>query len=339
MATQRTDMSWKETLAPFVIPSWGRGIVAVATSLLPYLALCVAIYLCLSVSPWISIALMFPAAGFAVRTFICFHDCTHGSLLPSRRANAMVGSVLGLVLLSPFARWRHDHVMHHSSSGDLDRRGHGDVEMMTVEEFHAAPVKKQLAYRAFRNPLIMFGIGPLMAMIIGPRMWNEDMRPRLRNSIILLDIALTFVIGLLVWAMGPVDFLIAWLPAALMAGAAGIFLFFVQHQFEEVYFERNTDWSYFDAALMGSSFFDLPLVLRFFTGNIGYHHVHHLNARIPHYNLPDAHKASPRFAEVPTLTLLEAARCTRFKLYDERTGRMVTFAEARQSFAGATALS
>jgi omega-6 fatty acid desaturase (delta-12 desaturase) len=270
------------------------------------------------------------AAGFLVRVFIMFHDCTHGSLLPSRRANAWVGAFTGLLVLSPFRRWQHDHAVHHAASGHLDRRGVGDIVTLTVDEYHARPWRARLAYRLVRNPLVMFGFGPVFAMVIGPRIVARDARPRMRNSVLATDGVLVAVVGLLCWLMGWQDFLIVWAPAAMLAGSVGIWLFYVQHQFEDAYWQKGEDWNYAAAALEGSSYLKLPGLLRFFTGNIGLHHVHHLNARIPNYNLPGAHAACPAFASVPTLTLWNGLQAVRLKLWDERAGRMVTFAQARR---------
>jgi omega-6 fatty acid desaturase (delta-12 desaturase) len=304
---------------------------SVATSALPYLALCVLMYLALSVSVVLTLALAIPAAGFLVRVFVVFHDCAHGSLLPSKRANAVVGSVLGLFVLSPFRRWRHDHAVHHATSGDLDRRGVGDVITLTISEYEARTPRGRLAYRLTRNPLVMFGLGPVIAMVIGPRLVSRGTRRRMRNSVLGTDVALVALIGALVWLMGWQAFLLVWAPSALLAGSVGIWLFYVQHQFEDAYWQSGAEWSYADAALRGSSYLKLPTVLRFFTGNIGLHHVHHLNARIPNYNLPRAHAASPMFAAVPTLSIWDGMRSVRLKLWDEQAGRLVTFAQARQS--------
>jgi omega-6 fatty acid desaturase (delta-12 desaturase) len=306
---------------------------SVATSAVPYVALCVLMYLTLSVSPVLTLVLAIPAAGFLVRVFVVFHDCAHGSLLPSKRANAVVGSVLGLFVLSPFTRWRHDHAVHHATSGDLDRRGVGDVITLTISEYQERTPRGRFAYRLIRNPLVMFGFGPIIAMVIGPRIVARGARPRMRNSVLGTDVALVALVGALCWLMGWQAFLIVWAPAALLAGSVGIWLFYVQHQFEDAYWQSSDEWSYDDAALRGSSHLKLPTVLRFFTGNIGLHHVHHLNARIPNYNLPRAHAASPAFAAVPTLTLMDGLRSVRLKLWDEQAGRLVTFAQARRSLA------
>ena len=328
---------WREALAPFAVPCMRRGLLAVATSALPYVAICAVMYLTLGVSPALTAVLAIAAGGFLLRVFVMFHDCAHGSLLPSRRANAVLGTVLGLLVLSPFRRWRHDHAVHHATSGDLDRRGVGDIVTLTVTEYQERRWRGRVAYRLIRNPLVMFGLGPVFAMIVGPRIVSRGARPRMRNSVLWTDAALVVAIGGLCWLIGWRDFLVVWAPAALLAGSVGIWLFYVQHQFEDAYWQSGDVWSYADAALRGSSHLKLPRILQFFTGNIGLHHVHHLNARIPNYNLRRAHHASPMFASVPTLSLWSGLRSVRFKLWDEQAGRLVTFAQARRRFLPATA--
>jgi omega-6 fatty acid desaturase (delta-12 desaturase) len=330
---------WRETLAPFAVPCMRRGLLAVATSVVPYAALCAVMYVTLGVSPALTAVLAIAAAGFLLRVFVMFHDCAHGSLLPSRRANAVLGTGLGLLVLSPFRRWRHDHAVHHATSGDLDRRGVGDIVTLTVAEYRARRWRGRVAYRLIRNPLVMFGLGPVFAMIVGPRIVARGARPRMRNSVLATDAVLAVAIGGLCWLIGWQAFLVVWAPAALLAGSVGIWLFYVQHQFEDAYWQSGEVWSYADAALRGSSHLKLPRVLQFFTGNIGLHHVHHLNARIPNYNLRRAHAASPMFASVPTLSLWSGLRSVRFKLWDEQAGRLVTFAQARRGFLPAAALS
>jgi acyl-lipid omega-6 desaturase (Delta-12 desaturase) len=328
--TESNRPSWHEALAGYARPCVWRGMFEVATSLVPYLALCVVMYFMLDVSPVVTVALAIPTAGFLVRVFVVFHDCAHGSLFASKRANARVGTVLGLLVLSPFRRWRHDHAVHHATSGDLDRRGVGDIVTLTVAEYQARSRRGRLAYRAIRHPLVMFGLGPVFAMIVGPRIVARGARPRMRNSVLATDAVLVSLVGALCWLIGWEDFLVVWAPAALMAGSVGIWLFYVQHQFEDAYWQSGANWSYEDAALRGSSYLKLPKLLQFFTGNIGLHHVHHLNARIPNYNLQRAHESSAIFAGVPTLTLWDGLRAVTLKLWDEEAGRLVTFAQARR---------
>ena len=329
---------WREALAPYAQPRLGRSLLDLATSVVPYLALSVAMYMALGTSYLLVLAISIPAAGFLVRTFILFHDCSHGSFLPSKRANAWLGIVLGLLVYSPFLRWRHDHAIHHATSGDLDRRGGGDVRTLTVAEYHALSSRSRLGYRLFRNPLIMFGLGPIASLLIGPRLVGRDARPRMRRSVIGTNIALAILIGALCLLLGWREFLLVQAPTVMLAGSAGIWLFYVQHQFEDAYWQDTGGWSYADAALRGSSYLKLPKILQFFSGNIGLHHVHHLNARIPNYNLQRAHDENAIFHEVPTLSLTDGMRTVRLKLWDEDHGRLVTFAQARLSVvSGATA--
>ncbi len=329
MSQASTSPFWQEALAPYAQPRLTRSLAELATSVVPYLALSVVMYLTLGVSYLLTLALAVLAAGFLVRTFIVFHDCAHGSFLPSRRANAYLGALLGLFVLAPFRRWRHDHAVHHATSGDLERRGVGDVLTLTVAEYRARSPRGRRAYRLIRNPLVMFGIGPVIAMIVGPRIVARGARPRMRNSVLAMDAALLVVVAGLCWLMGWQQFLIVWAPAALMAGSVGIWLFYVQHQFEDAYWQDAGDWTYAEAALRGSSYLKLPKVLQFFTGNIGLHHVHHLNARIPNYNLQAAHDANPIFHDVPTLSLSDGLRAVTLKLWDEESGKLVTFAHVR----------
>jgi acyl-lipid omega-6 desaturase (Delta-12 desaturase) len=330
MTSRSSRPAWRDTLAPFATPCMRRGLLAVATSAVPYLALTATIYATLGVSLVLTAALTIVAAGFLVRVFVVFHDCAHGSLLPSRRANTALGTVMGLLVLSPFVRWRHDHAVHHATSGDLDRRGVGDIVTLTVDEYTSRTWRGRLGYRLLRNPLVMFGLGPIIAMVIGPRIVARGARPRMRNSVLATDVVIVGLVGGLCWLIGLGTFLLVWAPAAMLAGSVGIWLFYVQHQFEDAYWQRRDEWTYADAALRGSSYLKLPPLLRFFTGSIGLHHVHHLNARIPNYHLQRAHESSPLFASVPTLTLWDGLRAVRLKLWDERTGRLVTFAQARR---------
>jgi omega-6 fatty acid desaturase (delta-12 desaturase) len=265
-------------LAAYAQPDLVKSIASVATSILPYLGLSVLAYLTLGDSVALTAGLAVLAGGFLVRTFVVFHDCTHGSLLPSKRANRYVGRVAGVLVLSPFGRWRQDHAIHHATSGDLSRRGTGDVLTLTVAEYRARSRSGRLGYRLLRNPLVMFGIGPIIAMMVGPRIATRAQRPRLRNSVLATDAALLVIVAGLCLLIGVGRFAVVWAPSALLAGSAGIWLFYVQHQFEDAYWQGPGEWDYTHAALRGSSYLRLPRILRFFTGNIGLHHVHHLNA-------------------------------------------------------------
>jgi omega-6 fatty acid desaturase (delta-12 desaturase) len=310
-------------------PSLWRGLLDVATSVLPYLALTVVMYLCVDVSVWVVLALAVPGSGFLLRTFIVFHDCSHGSFLPGRRANLWLGRFTGFLVFQPFANWRHSHAIHHGTAGDLDRRGTGDVPTLTVEEYMSRSLKQRLAYRLFRSPPVMFGIGPVWSLMIGPRLWSRKMRRRQRRSVILTNLALAIVLGAIWWFVGFDAWLLVQMPTAVLAGTAGVWMFYVQHQFEDVYWTRCEQWSYADAALRGSSHLKLPKILQFFSGNIGLHHVHHLSARIPNYNLQRAHDENSIFRDVPVLTMREGLRSTRLKLIHPQSGRLLTWSELR----------
>ena len=320
---------WREVLAPYTRPHVGRSLMDLATSVVPYFGLSLLMYLALDVSYLLVLALAIPTAGFMLRTYMMFHDCAHGSFLPSKRANIWLGTALGLVMFESFASWRHSHAVHHATAGDLDRRGVGDVFTMTVAEFRAARAPGRLAYRAFRNPLVMFGIGPLYSLFLAPRLVRRSARPRIRRSVIATNVGLVVLVGGICWLIGWREYLLIQLPTAVFAGAVGVWLFYVQHQFEDTYWQNTGGWSYADAALRGSSYLRLPRLLQFFTANIGLHHVHHLSAKIPNYNLQRAHDNTPIFQGVPTLSLWDGLRATRLKLWDEDRRRLVTFAEAR----------
>ena len=319
--------SYKEGLAPFARPQLSRSLLDLATSILPVVVLVVVMDRLIDVSGWLTLALAPLLAGFLLRTFIVFHDCAHGNFLPTKRANHVLGAILGVVVFQPYQHWSHDHRVHHATAGDLDRRGVGDVPTLTVAEYDAKSPGGQLFYRLFRNPLIMFTIGPLVAMVILPRLVPKGARPRAKRSVLGTDLAIAAMIVALCVVMGPWHYLLVLGPAILLAGMAGVWLFYVQHQFEDAYWESGATWDYADAALRGSSYLKLPKVLQFFSGNIGLHHVHHLSAKVPNYHLQAAHDANPIFHEVPVLTIGDGMRATRLKLWDEDRGRLVGFAD------------
>ena len=318
-----------QALAPYAKPHLGRALLDLVTAVVPYFALTVLMYLSLDVSYLLALAIALPAAAFLLRTFILFHDCTHGAFVPTRRANTWLGVVLGVLVFQAFHSWRYNHAVHHGTAGDLDRRGTGDVHTLTVAEFNAMAPRGRFLYRLFRHPLVMFGFGPLYSLVLQPRILRRSGQPRIRRSIAGTNLALAFIVAGLCRLVGWQAFLLVQMPPIMIGGAAGVFLFYVQHQFEDTYWERRDDWSFAESALRGSSHLKLPQPLQFFTGNIGIHHVHHLNARIPNYNLQRAHDENPVFHGVPTLSLWDGVRSVRLKLWDEDRGRLVTFAEAR----------
>ncbi len=321
--------SWRGVLDAYAEPRLGRSLLDLGTSVVPYVALLVAMTFALRVSVLLSLLLVLPASAFLVRTFIVFHDCTHGSFMRTRRSNDVLGVALGLLMWLPFRGWQHEHAVHHATAGDLDRRGVGDIATLTVAEYQALPARRRIVYQLVRNPLIMFGLGWLFVFVLKPRFVPGGSRPRVRNSVLATNLALALIVAALCLTIGWRDYLLVQSPVFAVSGAIGIWLFYVQHQFEDTYWQDHAVWRYDHAALVGSSYLKLPGVLRFFTGNIGFHHVHHLSVGIPNYNLQAAHNGTHRLQTVPPLTLRQGLRATRLKLWDERRGRLVTFREAR----------
>ncbi len=328
--TRAAHNPWRAEIAPYATPDRGRALLDLATSVVPYLLLWPVMVWALDRSFWLMLAIAVPASGFALRTFIVFHDCGHGSFFASKTANTWVGRFCALLMLTPYASWRHSHAVHHATAGDLDRRGEGDVPTMTVAEYNAASPALRLGYRLFRNPLVLFTLGPIWAFMVGPRIVKRSMRPRMRNSALLTNLAIVVCSVAMSLLIGWWQYLLILTLMVLFAGGAGVWLFFVQHQFEDTYWESGEQWSYAEAALRGSSYLKLPQPLKFFSGNIGLHHVHHLSARVPNYKLQAAHDALPVFKDVPVLTVWDALKAPRLKLWDEEHGRIVTFREARR---------
>ncbi len=307
----------------------GRSLRSLATSVVPFLFLWAAMFAVYSTSYWLVLLLAIPAAGFLVRTYIMFHDCVHGSLMRSKRANTWLGTALGLLVFTPFARWRYEHLIHHATAGDLDRRFIGDVPMLTVAEYRAKPFFFRLGYRLYRTPLVMFGLGSIYSTVLMQRFPTPATRNRQQRSVWLTNLAVVVFVGALCFAFGWQTVLFVELPLVILAGSVGIWLFYVQHQFDDTYWERTDEWSFNDAALRGSSHLALPKVLQFFSGNIGFHHVHHLNPKIPNYNLERAHEEQPMFRSVPSMSFTDALRAVQLKLYDEDAQRMATWKQAR----------
>ena len=310
-------------------PSLWRAIWQLANTLGPYALLWYLMDRSLTVSYWLTLALAILAGLFLVRIFIVFHDCGHGSYFKSRLANDIVGFITGVLTLTPYYHWRWEHSIHHASAGGLDRRGTGDVWTMTVEEYLKAPRWERFAYRLARNPFVLFGLAPIYMFIIEQRVYSSKASARERWSVIWMNVAMLAVGAALSWWMGVAAYVLIQLVIVMVGGGLGVWMFYVQHQFEDVYWERDADWDFTAAALQGSSFYKLPKVLQWFSGNIGFHHIHHLSPRIPNYNLERCHEADPLFRDVKPLTLLSSLKSLTFRLFDEQRGKLVGFRHLR----------
>ena len=322
--------NWRAMVARYQQADVRRAVFQLVNTLVPLAAMLYLMYSSLAWSYWLTLALAVPTAGFLVRTFIIMHDCGHGSFLPSQRWNNIVGWVTGVLTATPYSEWRHEHAIHHATAGDLDRRGHGDIATITVEEYRARGLWGRLCYRLYRNPLVMLGFGPLY-MLIGQRIpgrVHSSGSPK-TSSVWSTNLGMAAVIAGLAMLIGIRSVLLVYLPVAYLAAGAGVYLFFVQHQFDSAYWERHANWDYVTAAVMGCSHLKLPKVLQWFTGNIGLHHVHHLAPRIPNYTLQRAHDENPIFEKAPTFGLARSVKMLRLALWDEQQRRMIGFGSLR----------
>jgi omega-6 fatty acid desaturase (delta-12 desaturase) len=323
--------AWKAIVARFQRPNAWRASWQIINTVGGYFALWALIYWSRSVSWWLTIPLAVLAGGFLVRVFIIFHDCGHGSFFTSNRANAFWGFVTGLLTMTPYYHWRGDHAIHHGTTGDLDRRGVGDVWTMTVQEYISATRWRRFAYRLARNPLVLFVLAPLVMMTVLQRFARRGAGPRERRSVWVMNAAVAVMVTGLMLLFGVVPYVVIQLTIHLVAGSAGIWLFYVQHQFEHAYWERGDDWDYATAALKGSSYFRLPRVLQWFSGNIGFHHVHHLSPRIPNYYLEACHRSDPLFHDVHPIGMWQSVRTLGLRLWDETSKRLVGWRHLRKA--------
>jgi omega-6 fatty acid desaturase (delta-12 desaturase) len=322
---QTNTALWKQIVARYQEPSTARAVWQLVNTLGPYAFLWYLMHRTLGISWWLTAPLAVLAGAFLVRVFIIFHDCGHGSYLPSKHANDLVGFLTGILTFTPYYHWRWEHAIHHASSGHLDKRGTGDVWTLTVQEYIEASRWKKFAYRLARNPVILFGIAPLFLFMLRQRFPSAEANTRERHSVYMMNIAiLAMAVGLSA-AFGFEAYLLIQLIVVGVAGGAGVWLFYVQHQFEGVYWERSESWDFTKAALEGSSFYKLPKVLQWFSGNIGFHHIHHLSARIPNYNLERCHKADPLFQQVKPVTLFSSFKALTFRLWDEQRRKLVGY--------------
>jgi len=323
--------SLQTALAPYREPDHVRSVVELIVTYVPFIVFWLAAWWALSVSYWLTLAFCVPAGGFLMRIFVIQHDCGHGAFFRQRAVNDWVGRVHGVLTMTPYVVWQRSHAIHHATSGNLDKRGIGDVNVLTVKEYRALPLISRFLYRLYRHPLVLFGFGPAYVFLLRyrfpPGISTGDRR--FWVSAMGTNVAIAVVAGVMIYFLGAGPFLLVQLPVTLIAALIGMWLFYVQHQFEDTFWTEGDAWTANDASLHGSSHYDLPLVLRWFTANIGIHHVHHLGSRIPFYRLPQVLHDFPELAQVGRLTFWQSFACAKLRLWDEERRKLISFSEAR----------
>lgn len=335
LSPEADERTWTRVLSAYARPSDGRSAFELVVTLVPLLVLWAGMLVAVGLGFWWALVLTVPAGGFLVRLFMIQHDCGHGAFFRTRRLNDWLGRALSVLTLTPYDYWRRTHGAHHATAGNLDRRGVGDVATLTVREYLDLPWWGRLRYRLYRNPLVMFGLGPVYVFFIQHRLPFGLMRSGARPwlSTMGTNVALAVIIGLMIWAVGPTAFLAVWLPITLLAGAAGVWLFYVQHQYEGTFWAPDEEWTFHRGALHGSSHYDLPGILRWFTANIGIHHVHHLASRIPFYRLPEVLRDYPKLRGLSRVTIVQSLRGVRLALWDEARRELVSFSDMSRRLA------
>ncbi|WP_017932641.1 fatty acid desaturase [Robiginitomaculum antarcticum] len=327
-----TARTWFQRLAPYRKPEDGRAVFELLITLIPFLALWAGIWALMTAGHYWAVIGFIPAGGLLVRLFIIQHDCGHQSMFAHRRVNDWIGRFIGILTLTPYDHWKRGHALHHAGSGNLDRRGIGDdIITMTVEEYKSASKWGRLKYRLYRHPVIMFGVGPAYVFFLQNRLPLGAMKDGAKPwaSTLLTNLGVAVLYGALIWAVGWKIFVLIQIPTILVGASIGVWMFYVQHQFDETHWSRTGEWDRKYAALEGSSYYDLPAWLMWLTGNIGVHHVHHLSARIPFYQLPRILKAHPELKSVGRLTFLQSLKCVKLALWCESQKRMISFRMAK----------
>jgi omega-6 fatty acid desaturase (delta-12 desaturase) len=323
--------AWIEIIKKYNRPDLLRSLWQIVNSLVPYVIMWYLMYRSLEISYWLTLGLAVIASGFLVRIFIIFHDCGHGSFFRSGRANRIIGTIFGSLVFTPYEYWTNDHARHHQTVGNLDKRGHGDVWTATTEEYLGMTDRQRFIYRLYRHPLMLFLIGPFFFFVFFYRIPRRKMSRAERRGIHITNLILAVYITSLVLLMGWKAFLLIQLPVIYIATAAGVWLFYVQHQFEEVIWSRQPEWDYQRMAMEGSSFLKFPKILQWFSGNIGFHHIHHLSPKIPNYNLEKCHRENEMFNQIKPVTFVPSLRTIRLRLWDEKEGKLISFKQFRKT--------
>ena len=319
-----SSVRWQSLTSRYASPDIGRSIWQVVNTVIPFVGMWVLMYYSLRVGYWLTLLLAFPTAGLMVRIFILFHDCCHASFFKSSGANEITGFMLGLLVLTPFYQWKHDHAIHHATCADLDRRGVGDIMTLTVAEYVNLPWFKRLGYRILRNPWFLFPLGSTLNFLILHRLYSPSAGKREQESVLWTNAVLTGLVIILMKLIGWQAIVMVELPVLMIASSLGVWLFYVQHNFEGTYWARHSQWDFFKAGLIGSSYYKLPAVINWFTGDIGYHHIHHLGPRIPNYKLAQAYRENILF-QIPPLSVVRSFKSLGYRLWDEDNKVMAGF--------------
>ncbi|MBM7570457.1 fatty acid desaturase [Aquibacillus albus] len=328
--SKQKQLELKKNMKPFEKANSKSSIKQLFNTIPPFFLLWFLSYQSLSISIWLSLALSFVAAGLIVRMFIIFHDCAHQSFFKNPKANRILGTITGIITHFAFEKWKRSHAIHHATSGNLDKRGTGDIWTMTVNEYINASFWTRLSYRLYRNPVVMFGLGPIFLFCVENRFNRKGAKRKERMNTYFINVSIVLIYALLIWTIGWQALLMIQLPILFVSGVLGIWLFYVQHQFEDSYFENEDEWDYVKAAVDGSSYYKLPKIMQWLTGNIGFHHVHHLSPRVPNYHLEKAHESTPPLQKATTITLASSLESIRFRLYDEKNKTFVSFREVKK---------
>lgn len=327
-STPGSDKSFIKLIANYKNPSPRSSVWQLINTLVPYIGLWILMAYAITISYWLVLPLTILAAGFTVRLFIIFHDCGHGAFFKSKLTNDIVGNILGILTFTPYARWHHAHLIHHRTAGNLDKRGVGDVWTLTVEEYNNLSRNKRRFYRIYRNPFIMFGLGAGLVFLVMNRFTRRGFSRKERISVFITNIGLALLATGISLLIGFKSYLLIQLPVMYFAATAGVFLFYVQHQYPDVHWYRDEEWDYSTVAINGASYLKLPRILQWFSGNIGFHHIHHLSSKIPNYKLEQCHKENEAFHRVIPVTFVSSMKSLSLRLWDEKRQQLVSYRQA-----------